>query len=88
MKNEILRFGDTICTRLPAKIKITTYSFGPHKFGRSGPEAEEGCNYLVLCLHMFMFLQRVLRVEASDSLRDGSSKVIDVHFNGFSLYMR
>ena len=87
MKNEILCFGDTICTRLPSKIKITTYSVGPHKSDRPGPEVEGGCNYRGLCLHMFMFLQRVLRVEVSDSLRDGSSKVIDFHFKAFSLYM-
>jgi hypothetical protein len=83
----MLRFGDTICTRLPAKIKITTYSVGPHKSDGLGPEVEEGCNNRGLCLHMFTFLQRVLRVKVSDSLRDGSSDVIDVHFKAFSLYV-
>jgi hypothetical protein len=86
-KNEILRFGDTICTRLPAKIKITTFSVGPHKSDRPGPEVEVGCKYRGLYLHMFTFLHRVLLVEISDSLMDGSSKVIDVHFTAFSLYM-
>jgi len=35
----------------------------------------------------FTFLQRVLQVEVSDSLRDGSTEVIDDHFKAFSLCM-
>jgi hypothetical protein len=88
VKNEKLRCGGTICTRLPAKIKIAIYSVGFRKSERPGPEVEEGRNYHGLCLHIFTFLQLALRVEVSDSLRDGSSKVIDVHFKAFSLYMQ
>lgn len=87
MKNETSRFGDTICTRLPAEIKITTYSVGLYKPDRLGPGVEEGCNCGGLCSHMFKLLQRALRVAVSAAPRDGSSKVIVVRFKAFTLYM-
>jgi len=51
VKNEKLRCGGTICTRLPAKIKITNYSVGARKSERPGPEVEEGHNYYGLSIN-------------------------------------